>query len=1358
MSTATPPPPPPAIADDAVIVVDAAAPSLPSKTTTATAIEPIPTPAAVATKQDSNIQNELSEEHEQPQEHEQKNTEASKQNSTIKDEDSQDVEQNTASSKVSLKTEEVAASIPVVSEAFRPKAKIAPPEIITVNLDPPSNLFPSRKTSSNNTATDTEEEEGRDPCPETSTRPSQEGGEGDGTPTKNDIASQARTPKHANKQQHPQQYPTKDHHHHQRMEEEDPSCSAGMYHSTDEYHHTSHDRHPHHPPPPGHDEEGPHHGKGSMIPPPPPHGMSTRLPPLWSAGGGYEQQHAPYPNHLPNHHGSSHPHHQHHHQQHHGAFQPHDRHLYAPSSSSNRHQQQHHHHHIHPSLPPMQVSPGGSRYYYSNANSSNSNSSNSYDPRYADFPPPQPGSYPHSRGGSSNYPPPPPPLYPPSSQPPTSATGGGYDSRSTPGAAWGPPPSFPHGRPGYDMRYSSSRGSDGPRIDNNNNAHFSRAVSNSFDRSIKSGTDKALPPKELLSLPPPPPPPALLPDSGSFSEDASWGALQQVHSVDEEEMRKRLLQKKIRKNDQPNINSNTTNANSKDDVIVNDRGPASNSSSLTNSPTEGVEGKEKEIADSAAAAVAALRKRAKPSSSLDSLSSAASTREPMDATTTNSNRHMEDDDDPVLPHPLHSSSKHEGRGEAASSPDGSAPSYDLIKCPSGSSALLLPSHQRSLSMLSLGLESKGTFSTAHNNNDKSSAMPETDADEEREGIEEDEDDDNTSNRNNRKQHNDENKETHLESTEPLTKKSRTHNTDINKKQSPLSITCSPPSSPTRKSKDPAVHQPQALYPPQHHHHARSHHERLHHHQMRSQHRHHHSSMKEDSPAVFYDKAPCYTYSMESASSGPVGPPQDGHPEEYTVPRPGSSNSGNSTITPMHVDAGPGGSSTRVVEMRPLPPGVGQMPSWEIHAQDSFGTASANGGNGGNPLMGSFSFPQEYQMLAPSESADGGRGGPMMMQPPGGHGVGMHPNQTIESRDQSFDGGHYHGGGGGGFARTDSMMSYEGRQMSFDGHGRSGYHGPFPPHAASWGSAASYPTAYGHPSQQSQRMGYHPPMMRNYSEDSCARTSPPPSTTSGMRMMPPSSFPPPPEFRAPPSMVGKGGPQNTILTSPYPTSPKAGPFGWSKEEDSRLTEIMKKYKNPRDWNPIAKDHSRGRSAKECHERWIRYLKPGVRKGQWTDHEDAVVMEVVTTSSEQPFTRWSDLAQRLPGRVGKQIRDRWVNHLNPAINHLPFSREDDLNLWEGHTQLGKRWVEISTKHFNNSRSENHIKNRWYSASFKKFISNEFGAEAYNGGKASSGDSVDGSDSISESPVKDSSSPSKKKTSKRPQPVDPSQVEAV
>ena len=363
---------------------------------------------------------------------------------------------------------------------------------------------------------------------------------------------------------------------------------------------------------------------------------------------------------------------------------------------------------------------------------------------------------------------------------------------------------------------------------------------------------------------------------------------------------------------------------------------------------------------------------------------------------------------------------------------------------------------------------------------------------------------------------------------PSAKRART---DSDKK-SPLSITCSPPTTPggtKKKAIGQTMHQPQPMYP-----------------------------TTKESPA-FYDKPPTYSYSMESAPPMPHGMPP--RPESYpNIPhqRPGSSAS--STITPMNVD-GP--------EMR-QPPSVTQIPSWEIHGQDSFGAASVGGGGGGGPLMGSFSFHQDYQMIGPSGSMDHGHGHPMagpppphMHQPP----HGGNPNQTLESRNQSFEGGHYHGN----FGRSDSMMSYEGqRQMSFEHQGR--YQGSFPPQAPSWGSASSYP-GYGGPPPMHQRMGY-PPMMRNYSEDSGARTSPPPG--SSMRMMPP-NFPPPPEFRAPPSMVSnKGGPQNTIMTSPYQPGPKVGPFGWSKEEDGRLTEIMKKYKNPRDWDPIAKEHNRGRT--------------------------------------------------------------------------------------------------------------------------------------------------------------------------------------
>lgn len=129
-----------------------------------------------------------------------------------------------------------------------------------------------------------------------------------------------------------------------------------------------------------------------------------------------------------------------------------------------------------------------------------------------------------------------------------------------------------------------------------------------------------------------------------------------------------------------------------------------------------------------------------------------------------------------------------------------------------------------------------------------------------------------------------------------------------------------------------------------------------------------------------------------------------------------------------------------------------------------------------------------------------------------------------------------------------------------------------------------------------------------------------------------------------------------------TTMAAAPGGgyWTKEEDSTLMDLMKKKTSLKDWGPMTSRLNKAcrgnKIPEDVQERWVRYLKPGSRKGQWTKEEDNIVQEAVEQSNENPFTRWSDLSRELPGRVGKQVRDRWVNHLNPALSHEPFSKED------------------------------------------------------------------------------------------------------
>jgi hypothetical protein len=65
----------------------------------------------------------------------------------------------------------------------------------------------------------------------------------------------------------------------------------------------------------------------------------------------------------------------------------------------------------------------------------------------------------------------------------------------------------------------------------------------------------------------------------------------------------------------------------------------------------------------------------------------------------------------------------------------------------------------------------------------------------------------------------------------------------------------------------------------------------------------------------------------------------------------------------------------------------------------------------------------------------------------------------------------------------------------------------------------------------------------------------------------------------------------------------------------------------------------------------------------------------------------------GRMGKQARERWYNHLDPTLKgSAPWSEEEDIMLFESQKKLGNRWCEIAKIIV--GRSENDVKNRWNS----------------------------------------------------------------
>ncbi|XP_061373525.1 transcription factor MYB35-like [Gastrolobium bilobum] len=115
--------------------------------------------------------------------------------------------------------------------------------------------------------------------------------------------------------------------------------------------------------------------------------------------------------------------------------------------------------------------------------------------------------------------------------------------------------------------------------------------------------------------------------------------------------------------------------------------------------------------------------------------------------------------------------------------------------------------------------------------------------------------------------------------------------------------------------------------------------------------------------------------------------------------------------------------------------------------------------------------------------------------------------------------------------------------------------------------------------------------------------------------------------------------------------------WTAEEDAKILAFVSKHGSG-NWTSVPKKAGLKRCGKSCRLRWTNYLRPDLKHDNFTPQEEDLIIKLHAAIG----SRWSIIAQQLPGRTDNDVKNYWNTKLKKKLSqmgidpvtHKPFSK--------------------------------------------------------------------------------------------------------